>query len=86
MPRTCYCTHHGLPRRYRASLAGPARNFTSDFGSPFDRFLGLPRTPSARVILMHMLDGSHPESHFGGHASFPNSYDFPRFFPEVMVL
>ena len=34
------------------------------------------------VILMHMLDGSHSEVHFGGHVKLP-SKEFPRDFPQT---
>ena len=34
------------------------------------------------VILMHMLDGSHSEVHFGGHVKLP-SKEFPRDSPQT---
>ena len=34
------------------------------------------------VILMHMLDGSHSEVHFGGHVKLP-SEEFPRDFSQA---
>ena len=38
------------------------------------------------VILKHMLNTSHLESCFGGLVNFLNSYEFHRFFPDIMVL